>query len=220
MKIKVAIVDDHRLIAKAIGSIINDFTDFEVIYEAENGSDLLQKLTTVFVQPTIVLLDVSMPVMNGIQTAEWLQKNRPDIKIMALSVQDDEETLLAMIKNGAKGYLHKNVHPDELETALKALINHGVYFPSWASTKIANSLLSGNSTEKVQQDKYEELSAREIEFLSFVCLELTYKEIADKMCCSPRTVEGYRDSLFEKLDLHTRVALALFAVKNGYYDLG
>lgn len=219
MKTKVVIVDDHRLIAKAIGSIINDFTDFEVIYDAENGSELIKKLTDIFVQPAIILLDVSMPVMNGIQTAEWLLKNRSEIKVMALSVQDDEETLLAMIKNGAKGYLHKNVHPDELETALKALVNQGVYFPSWASTKIANSLLSGNTAEKAQ-DKYEEVSSREAEFLSYVCLELTYKEIADKMCCSPRTVEGYRDSLFMKLDLHTRVALALFAVKNGFFDLG
>lgn len=218
MKTKVVIVDDHRLITKAIASIINDFLEFEVIYDAENGSDLISKLSTNYIQPEIILLDVSMPVMNGIQTAEWLQENKPEIRTMALSVQDDEETLLAMIKNGAKGYLHKNVHPDELEAALRGLRDQGVYFPAWASTKIANSMLNSNSTKR-STDKIEDISAREAEFLSYVCLDLTYKEIADKMCCSHRTVEGYRDSLFEKLNMHSRVALALFAVKKGYYEL-
>lgn len=218
MKKAVVIVDDHLLIAKAIASIISEFNDFEVLYEVENGKRLIEKFSQSTENiPTIVLLDVSMPEMNGFETAAWLSENHPDILILALSVQDDEDTLLGMIKNGAKGYLHKNVHPDELETALKELIKTGVYFPSWASSKIAQSFVLPKISHK--SPLIEPITSREEEFLKYVCLELTYKEIADKMFCSPRTVEGYRDSLCEKLGLHSRVGLALYAVKNGYFKI-
>lgn len=218
MKKAVVIVDDHLLIAKAIASIISEFNDFEVLYEVENGKRLMEKFSQSNENiPAIVLLDVSMPEMNGFETAAWLSENHPEILILALSVQDDEDTLLGMIKKGAKGYLHKNVHPDELETALKELIKTGVYFPSWASSKIAQSFVLPKSTPK--PTILEPITSREEEFLRYVCLELTYKEISDKMFCSPRTVEGYRDSLCEKLGLHSRVGLALYAVKNGYFKI-
>ena len=218
MKNTVVIVDDHLLIAKAISSIISEFEGFEVLYEVENGKKLIEKLTLGENKvPDVVLLDVSMPEMNGFETAAWLTQHFPNVLILTLSVQDDEETLLGMIKNGSKGYLHKNVHPDELEIALINLIKNGIYFPAWASSKIAQSLVLPKKTESPEFQ--EALTQREEEFLSYVCLEITYKEIADKMCCSPRTIEGYRDSLCEKLGIHSRVGLALFAVKNGYFQL-
>lgn len=216
MTYKVVVVDDHLLIAKAISSIIEGFSGFEVLYEAENGKVLMDKFKVRVNIPDIVLMDISMPIMNGFETTQWLTDNYPDIVVMALSVQDDDDSLIKMIKAGAKGYLHKNVHPTELEMALKNLVDKGIYFPAWATSKVFMNLSKKEDKKTMNEVK---LSERELEFLSYVCTELTYKEIADRMCCSPRTVEGYRDALFEKLEIKTRVGLAMYAVKSHIYEI-
>ncbi len=216
MKYKVAVTDDHLLIAKAISSIVDGFDNFEVLYEAENGKVLQDKFGSHHSKPDIVLLDISMPLMDGFATAEWLRKHHPAVLVMALSVQDDDDSLVKMIKSGARGYLHKNVHPAELERALETLVAKGMYYPDWATSRVFMKIAQpeeATSTGGIQ------ISERENEFLRYVCTELTYKEIGEKMYCSPRTVESYRDSLFEKLGVKTRVALALFAVKSGLYKL-
>jgi DNA-binding NarL/FixJ family response regulator len=216
MKYKVAITDDHLLIAKAISSIVEGFKDFEVIYEAENGKVLQERIASSKNKPDIVLLDISMPVMDGFATAAWLKEIHPEILVMALSVQDDDESLIKMIKAGARGYLHKNVHPAELEKALQTLVSKGMYYPDWATSRVFIKLAQPDGAN----DKTDiTISEREKEFLGYACTELTYKEIGEKMFCSPRTVESYRDSLFEKLEVKTRVALALYAVKTGLYKL-
>jgi DNA-binding NarL/FixJ family response regulator len=207
----IAIIDDHILIAKAITGIIENFKQFNVLYECENGKVLLEKLQVKKNIPDVVLLDISMPVMDGFATAEWLRDNQPQILVMALSMQDDEQSLIKMVKAGAKGYLLKNVHPTELEMALNALVKNGSYFPEWAASKVFMSL----SKPSIKNDNFY-ITAREKEFLQYSITEMSYKEIAEKMFCSPRTVESYRDSLFEKLDLKSRVGLAVFAIKNGY----
>lgn len=216
MKYTIAIADDHLLIAKAISAMIDEFNQFEVLYEVGNGALLQEKFKAKKNIPDIVLLDVSMPVMDGFETAAWLKTNHPQVLVMALSVQDDDESLFKMIKNGARGYLHKNVHPTELEKALVSLIDKGTYYPDWATSKVFGYLskpADGASSTAVS------ITEREKEFLIHSCSELTYKEIADKMFCSPRTVESYRDSLFEKLGVKTRTALALYAVKAGLVTL-
>ncbi len=208
----IAIVDDHLLIAKAVSGIINQFEDFEVILEAENGKALIEKLSILPSLPEIILLDVSMPIMNGFETAEWLKINHPQILVMALSVQDDDNSLLKMIKNGAKGYIHKNTHPKELENALHSLVTKGMYFQEWAQSKFMMSLSHPTDLGDMM---YSKISDREREFLTHVCTEMTYKEIGEKMYCSPRTVEGYRDSLFEKFNIKTRIGLAMLSIKMG-----
>ena len=215
MTYKVVIVDDHLLIAKAISSIIEGFRGFEVLYEAENGKVLMDKFKVRGNIPDIILMDISMPIMNGFETTQWLTDNHPDIVVMALSVQDDDDSLIKMLKSGAKGYLHKNVHPTELEQALKTLIDKGMYFPAWATSKIFMNISKKEEKKFTNEIK---LNDRELEFLSYVCTELTYKEIADRMCCSPRTVEGYRDTLFEKIEVKTRVGLAMYAVKSKIFE--
>jgi DNA-binding NarL/FixJ family response regulator len=207
----IAIIDDHILIAKAITGIIENFKQFNVLYECENGKVLLDKLQVKKNIPDIVLLDISMPIMDGFETAAWLRDNHPEILVMALSMQDDEQSLIKMVKAGAKGYLLKNVHPTELEKALDGLVKNGSYFPEWAASKVFMSL----SKPTTSNDNFA-ITEREKEFLLFTTSEMSYKEIAEKMFCSPRTVESYRDSLFEKLDLKSRVGLAVFAIKNGY----
>lgn len=210
MKKKIAIIDDHVLIAQAIKGIISNFTNFEVIFECENGKEFINTITRKNQLPDIVLLDISMPIMNGFDTAKWLQEHHPEVMIMVLSMQTDEESINKMIKNGAKSYLLKNVHPRELETALNAMLENGYYYPEWASRLIFSGM------NKVKEKLSNKLTDREKEFLRYCITEMSYKEIAEEMHCSPRTVEGYRDSLFEKLDLRSRVGLAVYALKNGF----
>ncbi|MDN3586443.1 response regulator transcription factor [Pedobacter aquatilis] len=209
MKKTIVIVDDHVLIAKALQGIINNFEDFEVIYVCENGKDLIDRFVTGSKIPDILLLDISMPVMDGFETVTWVKINHPEIKVMALSMQDEDKSVIKMVTNGATGYLLKNAHPTELENALTKLAANGFFYPEWASKIIFFSLNKAKDTEI-------KISDREKEFLKYTVTELNYKEIADKMFCSPRTVESYRDNLCEKLELKTRVGLAVFAIKNGY----
>ncbi|MBW3521002.1 MULTISPECIES: response regulator transcription factor [unclassified Chryseobacterium] len=213
MKKTIVIVDDHLLIAKALEGIIGNFEDFEVIDVAENGKDLIEKFKNGQKIPDIILLDISMPIMNGFETALWLKENHPNIKVMALSMQGDDNSVIKMIRNGAKGYLLKNTHPKDLETALTKLSSDGFFYPDWASKIIFSNMADEKSNEKKKK-----ISEREKEFLTYTVTELSYKEIAEKMCCSPRTVESYRDQLCEKFDLKTRVGLAVFAIKNGFAE--
>jgi DNA-binding NarL/FixJ family response regulator len=215
MKKTIVIVDDHLLIAKAIASIIEQFKGYEILYETDNGSNMIEQFSIKKNIPDIILLDISMPVMNGFETAAWLKQNYPAIKVMALTMQGDDDSLIKMIKAGATGYLNKNVHPSELEKALHAISEKGFYYPDWATSRVLHALANeGTITESSIK-----LTNRETEFLKYSCTELTYKEIGEKMFCSARTVESYRDSMFEKLGVKTRVALALYAVKSGLYKL-
>ena len=215
MPYTIAIVDDHLLIAKAIGSIIEQFKDYEVLYECENGAALQEMLAVRSNIPDIVLLDISMPVMDGKETAAWLRAHHPAVLVMALTMQGDDESLISMIRSGAKGYLHKNVHPAELEKALQMLVQKGFYYPDWATSRLLSTIAEGPA----QKTAGIAISEREKEFLRYACTELTYKQIGEKMFCSARTVESYRDALFEKLGMKTRVALALYAVKAGLHTL-
>jgi DNA-binding NarL/FixJ family response regulator len=215
MPSSIVIVDDHLLIAKAITSIIEQFRQYEVLYECENGKVMIERFQQKKNIPDIVLLDISMPVMDGFETAAWLKENLPGVKVMALTMQGDDESLIKMIKAGASGYLNKNVHPVELENPLDSISKKGFYYPDLATSRVLHAL----SHEKSPETNQVILTAREKEFLTYSCTELTYKEIGEKMFCSPRTVESYRDSLFEKLGVKTRVALALYAVKTGIHKL-
>lgn len=213
MKKTIVLVDDHILIAKALEGIIDHFADFEVIYCAENGQDLIDKFAANRKIPDIILLDISMPVMDGFETCLWLRENHPEAMVMALSMQDDDKSVIKMIKNGAKGYLLKNTHPKDLEKALTELVREGFYYPDWASKIILSTV-----KDEPQNSDVLKISDREKEFLSYTATELSYKEIANEMGCSPRTVESYRNALCEKFDLKTRVGLALFALKNGFAE--
>lgn len=215
MKHTIAIVDDHILIAKAITGVIDSYPNYEVLYEVEHGKALIEKFRVAKNIPDVVLLDISMPVMDGFETAEWIRKNHPGVLVLALSMQNDDLSLIKMIKAGAKGYLLKNIHPAEFKTALDELVAKGHYYPEWAASKIIASLSSDDSKTTTGIT----FTEREHEFLKYSCTEMTYKEIAEKMFCSNRTVEGYRDALFDKLGLKTRVGLAVYAIKSGMCEV-
>jgi DNA-binding NarL/FixJ family response regulator len=208
--IQIALVDDHRLFRSGIASLINKFPQYKVIFEAGDGEELMRKLTPKL-KPDIVLLDINMPKKDGIATAQWLRSTYPSVNIIVLSMFEDEEKVLQMVKIGVKGYLLKDAEPSEFEQALQKVSLGEVYYPDFVTRHLIH-----NFNHQVQLVK---LNGRELEFLKLAGTELTYKEIADQMCISVRTVDGYRDQLFEKLQIKSRVGLVLYAIKNKLIDL-
>jgi DNA-binding NarL/FixJ family response regulator len=208
--IPIALVDDHRLFRSGIASLINKLSQYKILFEAADGDELMQKLTPKL-KPHIVLLDINMPKMDGIATARWIRGNYPDVHIIVLSMFEDAEKVLAMVKIGVKGYLLKDAEPEEFEQALDKVSNNETYYPAFVTRHLINSF--NKQTEAVK------LNTRELEFLKLSGTELTYKEIADQMCISVRTVDGYRDQLFEKLQIKSRVGLVLYAIKNNLIEL-
>ncbi len=209
-KITVAIADDHGLLRNALARLVNTFDDYTVIFEAGNGKEL--KATVLkHIIPDIVMLDVNMPEMDGYETAQWLNKNYPQIKILALSMLSDEKTIIKMFRLGAKGYLLKNTDPDELKQALDTLYNKNFYLSDYVSEK----LVKGLNIDGGKEEKEIVLNEKEREFLRWACTELSYKDIAAKMFLSTRTIDDYRASLFNKLKVHSRVGLVMYAIRNG-----
>ncbi|MDP4247860.1 MAG: response regulator transcription factor [Bacteroidota bacterium] len=209
-KIQVGIVDDHNLLRKALAKLISSFENYAVLFEGDSGKELKARITQSVI-PDIVLLDVNMPDMDGYETVRWLNKNYPQVKVLALSMFSDETTIIRMLRLGAKGYILKNIEPEELKEALDSIMKKDFYLSEYISGKIISGLHKdlGNPDEQVA------LSDKEKEFLRLVCSELTYKDIADKMYISHRTVDNYRNVLFEKLKVKSRVGLVMYAIKNG-----
>ncbi|MCB4808259.1 response regulator transcription factor [Tamlana sp. 62-3] len=208
----IVIVEDHNLLSQAIAGLVNSFENFVVRYTCKNGKELLTKLKTQENIPDVILMDVNMPILNGIETTEILKHEYPNIKVLALSVEENEATIIKMLKAGAKGYLLKDVEKNILETALNETITQGYYHTKDVSNILINSLTEDNSSSVKLKD-------REIEFIKYTCSEMTYKEIAEKMFLSPKTIDGYRDNLFQKLKVKNRIGLVLYAIKNGIYKV-
>jgi len=213
-KIQVAIADDHSLMRNALARLINTFEEYTILIEADNGKDLRTKIMQHII-PDIVLLDVSMPEMDGFETTQWLHNNYPQIKILVLSMMSDERTIIKMFRLGAKGYLLKNTDPAELKSALDAVMQKNVYLSEYISEK----LVSGLHHDPEPGAKEVLLNERERDFLRWTCSELSYKDIAAKMALSPHTVDDYRQSLFTRLKVHSRVGLVMYAIKNGIMEI-
>lgn len=208
--IRIALVDDHRLFRSGIAALINNFDRYSVLFEAGNGEELIRKITPKS-KPDIILLDINMPKMDGISTARWLKNTYPEINVIVLSMFEDAERVLTMIRMGVKGYLLKDSEPREFEDALQKVSNGDFYYPEFVT-----KLLIGKIDTEFNITK---LNSREIDFLKLSATELTYKEIAESMCVSSRTVDGYRDNLFQKLHITSRIGLVLYAIKNKIIEL-
>jgi len=202
----VVVVDDHTLLSQAISGLVNDFKNFQVMYTCKNGQELLDKVKFKNNVPDIILMDVNMPIMDGIETTTFLKEHHPDIKVLALSVEAEDHIILKMIRAGAKGYLLKDTEKSVLESALEETIATGYYHTNTVAELLVNSL-----------DNKSLLKEREIEFIKHACTEMTYNEVAEKMFLSPKTVQGYRDNVFSKLNLKNRTGLVIYAIKNGYF---
>ncbi len=213
-KIQVAVVDDHTLLRNALAKLIDSFDHFSAFFQAENGEELKEKLKKKYI-PDIILLDVNMPGMNGFETAEWLFRNHPQIKVLALSMFSDENTIIRMLKLGAKGYIMKTAEPEELRLALESVVQKNFYLSEYITGKIVGGL----NRNMDHPDEQVMLTDKEVEFLKLTCSELSYKEIAERMFVSSRRVEDHRNALFEKLKVRSRVGLVIYAIKNGIFEI-
>lgn len=208
--IPIAIVDDHTLMSKALENMIMENPQYSVIMNHPNGEDFIAALEKASELPAVVLMDINMPYKNGIETTEWLTEHHPGIKVIALTMEDDEKVLIKMLKAGAKGYLLKDMQPSILFQAIDTVFDKGSFYTDF----VAQKLLKVKTEDVKTASLLSELKDREKEFIKWACSELTYKEIADKMFLSPKTIDGYRDSVFLKLEVKNRVGLVLFALKH------
>jgi len=215
-KIRLAIADDHKIFRNGLKSTLEDSADFDLVLEASNGKQLIAQLTTV--KPDVILMDIKMPEMDGIQTTAAVKKQYPQIKVLALSMFNEDKYIVDMMKAGASGYLLKNAEPEEITEAISTVFYRDYYFNEHLSVTLIKQLAI-NQNQANAGHSLADFNEREIEVLKLVCQECSNQEIADKICLSVRTVEGYRARLFEKTKSKNLVGLVIFAIKTGLINV-
>lgn len=205
--VKIAIVDDHQLFRNGLASLLSSYDDIDIIAEAENGKEIIHYLEKASLLPDVILLDVSMPVMNGYEVTENITAHWPQVTILALSMYNDEHPVIMMLQKGASGFVSKNSSPDVIHKAILNVYNKGYFYPEHIKGYLSHSM----SKDK----KLPQITEREMDFLGYVCMSKTYSEIAREMGVSKRTVENYSLNLCHKLNVKNRIGLVMLAVKLG-----
>jgi len=208
--IKYIITDDHKIFRQGLKYALSDDTQLHCIGDAENGLELIDLLKNE--QPDVILLDLKMPVMDGIETVKQIKPLYPDVRILMLTTYDDEHFVLHLVELGANGYLIKNAEPGEIKKAIHAVYQQGFYFNDLMNNAMLKKVTRKTTTEDTNGVK---LSDRETEVLKWICKELTADQIAEQMYLSHRTVEGIRTRLIEKLGVKNIAGLVVYALKNG-----
>lgn len=207
----IAIVDDHTLFRSGLAALLTEFGQIHIVFQAANGQELQERISQGKILPEVILMDINMPLMDGRQTTAWLKQHYPEIKVIALSMFNEEKEVIAMLRAGACGYLVKETEPRQVMEAIQTVHRQGLYLNEMVSGKLFHAILHHHTQETFTQ--------REMEFLRHCCTELTYKEIANEMCVSVRTIDNYRDALFAKLNLRSRTGLVLYCIKNKLVSL-
>jgi DNA-binding NarL/FixJ family response regulator len=217
-EIAIGLVDDHTLLRKGLASLLEEFEQINILFDAENGEDMQQKMKQTG-PPEVILMDVNMPKMDGVASVKWLKAHHPAVSVIALSMLDDEATVIKMLKAGAGGYMLKESRPQDLVYAIEQISIHGFFATGMASENLIKQsqlvMPQGGDSPSTQAG----LSEKEEEFLLLMCTELSLKEVADKMCISPRTTENYRERLQIKLGVKNRIGMVLYAIRSGLYKL-
>lgn len=210
-KTKVAIADDHVLFRKGLVSLLTGEANIEIVLEANTGRELVQRITGIEVD--VVLMDVEMPDIDGIEATRLLRDAQPDVRVVILSAHNEKTMILHAIDNGARGYLLKDTSPDDVVDAINTVMQNGFCF----NNDISHLLLKGIVEKEKFQSTFNaapQLTERETEVLQLICQEMTTTEIGDKLCLSPRTVETYRKNLLEKIGARNTVGIVMYALKN------
>lgn len=194
--------------------LLRDMSGARVVLECVNGEELLQGLKETAVD--IVLLDLEMPVMDGVETMHRLREEHPDVKVIVLSSHEGENVIKHLMELGANGFMQKNAEPDEIDTAIRSVADTGYYFSDKVSNAMLHGLVKGKKVKPTFED-IDPLSERELEVLRGICQERTTAEIAGKLFVSPRTVEFHRNNLLLKTGARNSAGLVVYAMANGHY---
>lgn len=215
--IPTALVDDHILFRKGLMALLQDSPDILILFEASNGKELLERLR-VGASPQVVLLDISMPEMDGIEALRWLRVEFPDIRVIMLTMNQDDAMILFLMELGASGYLLKDSELEEVEAAIKSVAETGFYFNDRVSRAMLSRIAKSEQFKPVMNGLVQ-LTDREIEVLDQVCRGFTNPEIAEKLFISQRTVEGHRKNIMEKMGVRNGAGMIVYAIKRNWVDL-
>jgi len=207
-KIDIAIVDDHTLFRQGLVSLLTDSGKINVIFDAENGQDMIQKLPR-HPLPEVILMDITMPQMDGYESTKWIKEKHPQIKVLALSMFEEDKPIIGMLKSGAGGYMLKQSRASDLVDAITGIAKQSFYLNELVSGKLLRNIQSSQPVNAQQI----EVNANELKFLELCCSDLTYKQIADMMNLSPHTIDNYREALFQKFETKSRTGLVIAALK-------
>jgi len=207
--IPIIIVDDHILFSQALKGLVNKFEGYQVIAQLKNGQELIDYFVEKKESPAIILMDVNMPIINGVDATKWITEFHPKVKVLALTMIDDESVIINMICAGASGFLLKDIHPNTLLEALNKVMTDGVYY----TDRVTKALINATT------HKFIELKERELIFLKYACSDMSYQQIADKMCLSYKTIDGYRESIFDKFNVSSRIGMVLYALKEKMVEI-
>ncbi len=214
-KIRISIADDYKIYREGLKVGLSSDHDFEVISEADNGEDLLKAISGN--TPDVILMDLKMPLMDGMEATKEVRKKYPSVKVLVVSMYEDDKFIIHLMENGANGYLLKNAEPEEIRRSIHAVHENGYYFNDLVNKALLKKLVIKNNL-KPSFNQNIDLSEREQEVLKLICEEKTASEIAKQIFLSPRSVEGIRQRLIEKVGVRNTAGLVMFAVKNGIAD--
>jgi two-component system invasion response regulator UvrY len=221
MEHKVALVDDHHLMRSGLAATVNGLGGYQVCLEAGNGLELVEALqlmrNNALPLPAIAIVDLNMPVMDGYETMAWLREQAPEVLVLALTFDGNEQAVVRAIRAGARGFLLKNTRPAVLKTALDSLLLTGYYYTENTHEALRSEAVQRTREERDRADVLARITPREMEFLLLVCdeAEYTYEQMAERLGIHRRSVDNYRISLFEKFDIKSKTGLVLFAMRWG-----
>jgi DNA-binding NarL/FixJ family response regulator len=215
--IKIVLADDHEIFRDGFKAMIKKQSSVELIGEASNGEELIQVVRQL--KPDVVVTDIKMPKMDGLEATKALSAEFPNIGIIALSMIDEETLIIDMMEAGAKGYLLKNAHKNEIVEAIKAVNDHHIYYCDGTSAKLSRMIAKSDKIPFNRKSSRPDLSQKEIDIILLLCEEMTNKEIADRLGLSIRTIEGYRDKILEKVGARNSAGIVIYAIRNKIYAI-
>jgi two-component system, NarL family, response regulator DegU len=213
--IRIAIADDHALFRRGMVSLLKSIPDFEVVYEASNGQELVDSIPSLM--PDVVIMDLKMPVMDGIKATELIRNTWPSVNVIVISMHDEDQFVTHLMELGANGYILKDADPDEVELAIRTVLKEGYYYGPFLNRVMHRRFLDKSRKKEASLSNKIHFTERELEIIHFVCEGLTTAQIAEKVFLSHRTVDGHRTSIMDKLGVKNTAGVVVYAVKNQLY---